>query len=243
MHENIEQLIQENEVEEALLQLSKLNAEAGAQLTIFRNAEHEYSLNGISFDAWQMQLLKSSRAALKILEAVRLQNEEKLGYTQAKENMTTKSKTSIRIFLSYSHEDESLKTELDNHLAPLKRNGKIETWNDRKLEAGQEWDPLIKAKIAEADIILLLVSPGFNASDYIWKYEIEEAMHRHEKGEAVVIPVFLKPCIFSEMPYAKIQGLPKDAKFVTKFNNQDDAFFEIASGIKRVVDRILTQRE
>ena len=40
-----------------------------------------------------------------------------------------------RIFLSYAHADEDLKKELDTHLVPLKRSGKIETWNDPGIDS------------------------------------------------------------------------------------------------------------
>ena len=81
------------------------------------------------------------------------------------ENGTAK----LRLFISYSHEDEKLKSDLDKHLIMLKRSGKVEVWNDRQLIAGQEWDSNIKKEMQEADIILLLISADFNNSEYIWK--------------------------------------------------------------------------
>jgi hypothetical protein len=43
----------------------------------------------------------------------------------------------LNIFISYSHRDERLKNELvDLHLKPLKREGKINTWQDRDITAG-----------------------------------------------------------------------------------------------------------
>jgi hypothetical protein len=46
----------------------------------------------------------------------------------------------LDVFISYSHQDEDLKDELVNyHLKLLQRDGKINTWQDRDIEAGAEW--------------------------------------------------------------------------------------------------------
>ena len=147
--------------------------------------------------------------------------------------------TSLNIFISYAHEDEALKKELDKSLIMLKRSGKINVWNDRQIIAGQEWDASIKSELDNAHIILLLVSVDFNNSEYIWGKELATAMVRHEAGSARVIPVILRKCEWNEMPYAKLQALPTGAKPVTEFDDRDDAFTDIASGIRTVVDRML----
>jgi hypothetical protein len=140
-----------------------------------------------------------------------------------------------KLFLSYSHKDEELKDKLAIHLAPLRRSGKIAVWQDRQIRPGTEWDVAIKKELAEADIILLLVSPDFIASDYIWMYEIAGAMERHERREATVVPIIVRPCDWHDMPFAKVQALPRNAKPVTQFANQDEAWLDIVQGIKRLL--------
>lgn len=41
------------------------------------------------------------------------------------------SSEQIELFISYSHRDETLRQQLDKHLAPLKRQGVISVWHDR----------------------------------------------------------------------------------------------------------------
>jgi hypothetical protein len=67
----------------------------------------------------------------------------------------------IRIFCSYAHEDEPLRAQLEKHLAVLKRSESIEFWYDGKIVPGAKWSSEIGARLAEADIILLLVSASF----------------------------------------------------------------------------------
>ena len=106
------------------------------------------------------------------------------------------------------------------------------------IKIGSEWDEEIKIRIQEADIILLLVSPDFNNSDYIWNIELEKAIDRHNKKECTVIPIFARECDFIDTPYAKIQGLPKDAKFIFNANEkeQDRLCVEVARGIRFLID-------
>jgi uncharacterized protein YjbI with pentapeptide repeats len=144
----------------------------------------------------------------------------------------------IKVFISYSHQDEALREELVTHLANLRRQGKIIAWYDRAIEAGEEWEAQIKGNLESAQIILLLISPPFMASDYCYDIEMERAIARHDAGTARVIPVILRPCDWKDSPFSKLQALPKDAKAVTQWSNRDSAFLDVVQGIRRAVDSL-----
>src|SRR5262245_22424879 len=93
----------------------------------------------------------------------------------------------VVLFYSYSHADEALRVRLEKHLSILKRSGVLRDWHDRRIGVGREWDGEIDAQLRSADIILLLVSPDFIASDYCWDVEARVALEREAAGEAVVI--------------------------------------------------------
>ncbi|MDX2029272.1 MAG: TIR domain-containing protein [Blastocatellia bacterium] len=141
----------------------------------------------------------------------------------------------IRVFFSYSHRDEGLRDELSKHLAILTRQGVICEWHDRQIRAGEEWAGEIDANLDQADVILLLVSADFLASDYCYKIEMERAMQRHEAREAVVVPIVLRPCLWSDAPFGRLQALPKNALPVTEWPSQDKAFTDVATGIRALV--------
>jgi formylglycine-generating enzyme required for sulfatase activity len=147
-------------------------------------------------------------------------------------------KKPISLFYSYSHKDEDLRLKLQDHLAGLKWSGMIAEWNDRDIEAGKEWEKEIDHHLSSADIILLLVSATFIASPYCWGIEIKKALERHERGEARVIPVILRPCRWQRTPFAKLQATPKDAKPVTQWLDWDAAFDDVVSKIEAVVDEL-----
>jgi hypothetical protein len=144
----------------------------------------------------------------------------------------------VKVFFSYSHKDEALRDELATHLSMMKRQGVIEAWHDREISAGSEWANAIDENLEVADIILLLVSANFLASDYCYDKEMTRAMERHETREARVIPIILKPADWNGAPFSKLQALPKNAKPITTWPDQDEAFLNVAQGIRRVVEDI-----
>lgn len=95
---------------------------------------------------------------------------------------------------------------------------------------------MIKKELNEADVILLLVSSDFMVSEYIWNVEIKTAIERHNRGEAKVIPIFLRHCDFGDRPFEKLQGHSKDAKPITSFPDKDEAFLQVAKGIRRGIE-------
>lgn len=144
----------------------------------------------------------------------------------------------LEVFISYSHKDDDLREELDIHLSNLKRQGKIAAWHDRAIEAGNEWETEIKDRLDSAQIILLLVSPPFMASDYCYDIEMQRAIDRHNEGTARVIPIILRPCDWQGSPFSKLQILPKDAKPITEWSNRDSAFVDVVKGIRRAVETL-----
>jgi TIR domain/CHAT domain len=148
----------------------------------------------------------------------------------------------IAVFVSYSHHDEAMREELEVHLSSLRREGKIAAWNDRAVEAGTEWDTEIKAQLEAAGVILLLVSPRFMASEYCYDLEMKRAMERHEERTARVIPIILKPVDWKKTPFSKLATLPKDAKAITTWGNQDEAFLDVVTGIRRAVESLQAKK-
>lgn len=139
----------------------------------------------------------------------------------------------LRLFISYAHEDDPFRQKLETHLSSLKRQGVVEIWSDRTIEPGQEWEQSISQQLEIADVILLLISPDFLASDYIYENELIRALERHEAGEARVIPVFLRRCDWRDEIFGKLQGVPDNAKPISQWEDCDEAFQAVVSAIRQ----------
>lgn len=149
----------------------------------------------------------------------------------------------IEVFFSYSHRDESLRDELAKHLSILKHQRVIKEWHDRRISAGSDWKGAIDAHLNSAQIILLLISADFLASDYCYDIELEKALERHDRGEACVIPIILRPVDWHGAPFGRLQALPRDARPITTWTNQDEAFRDIALEIRQTVEKIKQKRQ
>lgn len=145
----------------------------------------------------------------------------------------------VKIFFCYAREDEELLNKLKAHLKPLQRKGLIDVWYDRDISAGTEWEQQIKEQLNSAQIILLLVSPDFMNSDYCYGIEMQRAIQRHERGEARVIPIILRPVLWKVAPFSKIQSLPKDGKPIVSrdWHSQDEAFLVVVEHIQTTIEQ------
>lgn len=143
-----------------------------------------------------------------------------------------------QIFFSYAHADEPYRVELEKHLSALRRQGLVESWHDRMISPGSEWNSEIDSHIDSAHVVLLLVSSDFIASEYCFHKEMERALKRHQAGEARVIPIILRPVDWSTMPFGRLQALPKDAKAISLWKNQDEALLSVSSGIRDAIKHI-----
>jgi hypothetical protein len=141
----------------------------------------------------------------------------------------------MRLFLSYAHEDATLRERLEAHMAGLRRAGVVEPWSDRGISPGSDWGHDIDQRLQEADIVLLLVSADFMNSAYAFDIEVQRAMRRHEAGEAVVIPVVLKPVDWQDAPFAALQALPTGARAVTSWPDPEEGFLDIVRGLRTAI--------
>ena len=151
----------------------------------------------------------------------------------------------FEVFISYSHADEWLKNELIQHLSALKRKQMIDVWHDRLIPAGSLLDADIDTHIHSADIILLLISPAFLGSDYCFTREYKTAADRHQRGEAVVIPVLLRDCDWDVGGLRDFRALPTDAIPVTRIaaareesERRDAAWLDVINGLKDVIENL-----
>ncbi|MDD5269255.1 MAG: hypothetical protein PHO08_19425 [Methylococcales bacterium] len=67
----------------------------------------------------------------------------------------------INLFYSYSHADEALRDELEKHLKMLQRQHVIDTWHDRKICSGTEWDKVINNNLERPTLFYCSSAPIF----------------------------------------------------------------------------------
>ena len=71
---------------------------------------------------------------------------------------------------------------------------------------------------------------------------MQRAIDRHDAGTARVIPIILKPCDWQGTPFSKLQGLPKDCKPVTTWDDRDEAFLNVVQGLRKAVESLQAKK-
>jgi TIR domain len=144
-----------------------------------------------------------------------------------------------KVFISYSHKDEALRDQLEVQLAMLKRQGLIDTWHDRRMKAGEELNFEINAKLEEADVILLLISPDFLASTYCYNIEKAHALRRVQAGTAKLISVILRPCEWDQTDLRHYVLTPTDGKPIARWADIDEAFLDVTRSIRKAIEQVI----
>jgi O-acetyl-ADP-ribose deacetylase (regulator of RNase III) len=183
--------------------------------------------------------LRREAASNDKIDAVRvqLQENQELRLGQLTEQQAIRDQ-GIEVFISYAHEDETLRQRLGRALSSLRREGLITDWHDREITAGSEWSTEIDQHLDSARVILVLLSFDFIDSDYCYGFEMTRALERHRAGDARVIPVVLRAVDWTHSPLGKLQALPKDGKPVTSWPDQDSAFLDVTEGIRAALRQL-----
>lgn len=117
-----------------------------------------------------------------------------------------------KIFVSYSRDDGEWLGRLALHIAVLERSGLIDVWSDARIEAGADWEQAIELALSSAKIAVLLVSPAFLASQFIWQHEIPRIV-AHAKQGMDVLPLIVSPSAWRlEKELARLQARPTDGR-------------------------------
>ncbi|MCP4655795.1 MAG: toll/interleukin-1 receptor domain-containing protein, partial [bacterium] len=144
----------------------------------------------------------------------------------------------VEIFISYAHEDRDLCEQLRRQLSPLEREKRVSIWTDELISAGAEWSEEILAALERAQLVLLLVSADFLASDFCYIEEMTRALERHRAGTARVVPVILRPCEWRSTPLGELKALPRDGRPVTQWPDTDAALSDVVKGLGPVLTEL-----
>jgi len=148
-----------------------------------------------------------------------------------------KQNQKLKLFISYSHSDETDIEQFKKHITPLKDKGLIEEWYDRKILPGKDFQDDIDNNLEDADIICLFISTNFLSSTAC-KREKKNALDLKKKKGILVVPIIISPCGWlDDDDLSKLLALPTDGQPVSNFPNKDNGWFDVYQGIKRIIEK------
>src|ERR1700737_5550226 len=129
---------------------------------------------------------------------------------QAKPLLGGDNPARTKIFVSYSHEDRVWLSRLAQHIAVLERRGLVELWSDARIEAGADWEREIEIALSHAKVAVLLVSPAFLASEFVWAQEMPRIIAHAALGMDT-LPLIVRPCAWRLEDFlARLMARPTD---------------------------------
>lgn len=139
----------------------------------------------------------------------------------------------VKVFISYSHQDDEHRKALETQLKGLGRRLPITYWSDKTLQLGGMVDEDILRQLQTADIVLLLVSPDFVASTNVYDKEAQEVLQRYEQGGKTVIPIIVRTTPkWQELPLGKLTALPHGGKPLEDWPSKDKFWEAVILGLE-----------
>lgn len=156
--------------------------------------------------------------------------------------ISTSSKPSraIKIFLAYADEDAALRDTLEDHFVTLKNEGRITVWCKRNILPGSNWVEEVEQNLKTAQLILLLLSANFLASEDFHLFE-KQVIALYKARKAHVIPLLLRPVDYRDTALNQLQILPRNQKPIVKWGDRDEAFQAVAAEIRQVIQTLEQQ--
>ncbi len=143
------------------------------------------------------------------------------------------SNTPASVFISYVPEDDASVRALEKQLAPLRSAGKITSWSARAIRAGEDVYATIREHLGAADVILLLVSADYLATEAAGQEMAAALRHREAQGAAVV-PVLVRACLVEETPLGRLRRLPDNGEPIEKWASKDDAWHGVVQTLREL---------
>lgn len=145
----------------------------------------------------------------------------------------------MKVFISYSHHDEEYLRRLEVHLSQLQRDGTIQSWTDKNINAGKHLDSTISKGLETSGIFIALLSPDYIASGYCYDKEFNVALQMEKDGKLSIVPIIAEPCDWLNTPFKEFKALPKDGKSISEWVNANNAFLDIAQNLRKLLSNNL----
>ena len=132
----------------------------------------------------------------------------------------------VQVFIAHVREDAPFLQELLGHLKPLEAEGLCHVFTDEQITMGKEWEAEVKNALNESDVILLLISSDFVQSSYFKQFELEKTLYRYRHGQALILPVIVRPANWQDLPVNRYQTLPKEGYPISSYSDRESAWKE-----------------
>lgn len=156
-----------------------------------------------------------------------------LGDVDSGKAVPARGPTANSIFISYAHADGGpWLARLQTHLQGLELQASpLDVWDDRRLEAGDNWFAEITNAISRARLAILILTESFLASKFIKVEEVPRLLQREVSAGLRIIPLLASQCVWEKQPMLQARQIrPLGAKSLEELQDAErtSAFKDLA---------------
>jgi hypothetical protein len=146
--------------------------------------------------------------------------------------------TRNQVFISYSHNDTKWRDDLEIHLKPYRRVGSIISWSDEQITSGSNWFDEINSALINTNVAVLLVTPNFLASDFIYEHELGPFLKQAQQGGVRILWVHVRTCAYKLTALKDYQAVLNPARPLADMTEaeRDRAWVKICEEIEKAVN-------
>ena len=125
---------------------------------------------------------------------------------------------------------------LNAHLGRLLRQGRITPVGVEVDPAGHMRSPVPALDDAPIDILVFLLSVDILSIPHGAPDILEDMLRHAAKQGTAVLPVVVRPCLWTDTPFARHPVLPHGGRAIATAANQDEAWLEVVESIAAILD-------
>jgi uncharacterized protein (TIGR02145 family) len=143
------------------------------------------------------------------------------------------------ILLVYADEDLQMAQELLDHMKVFERSYAARFFHEAAFEPGVDIEQAYQAAMHKADIVMLLLSADFMASDSCYARMLH-ALGLHQQGQTLAFPVLLRDCAWHDTPIAVLPPQPHTEKSINSENwsSADEPYQLIMAALRPMVQSL-----
>ncbi|MGB8347638.1 MAG: hypothetical protein WCD86_22335 [Ktedonobacteraceae bacterium] len=135
----------------------------------------------------------------------------------------------LSIYIPYAYGDEKYIGIIEEKLQAIKyqmRNANLNLgWQFGEIAQDTRWQKPRYDFLQSVDLILLLVTSTFVATEYCYSEELKLAILKHKEESSYVIPILLRACLWDGTFFAGLETItPKNRKAVDEWQKPNLAY-------------------
>lgn len=177
-------------------------------------------------------------AWMKVSEGIRRVLQRSLRESPPDDEVQPSWHSPVLIYCAAADPDESHVDELVRRSMARSSTDQVKIRSASSILPGDNWFEYESSLLKSADVIVLFFSRSFLNTRFLSEYVLKESIERLRTAASRVVPLLLEPCAWQKIGLSDLQALPSNLLPVSLWEEVDQAWDDVASGMSEVIRTI-----